>query len=109
VAAEEEGSQQRQFYSRLTERAHRRKSEKQSSLTLVLLQPSPSLHAAAPKAAYTLADFENAGYSQKACARIGTLEEKVGLRLFPTFGHPFVTPVCHTRLSHPFVTPVLRH
>lgn len=99
VAAEEEGSQQRGFYSSLTERAHRRKAEGPSSLTLMLVQPSASLHAAAPKAAYTLADFEEAGYSQKACARVAMLESK-GIEVSEAVRHTPAADACllQTRL-----------
>ena len=76
VRAEEEGSQQRSMYSRLTERANRRKEG--GSTTLLLLQPAPSVRAAAAdrKQSYALADFERAGYSQRACARVEMLASK---------------------------------
>ena len=44
VSPEEEGSQQRAFYSTLSERAARKKAG--GSVTLLLLQPTPSLRAA---------------------------------------------------------------
>lgn len=75
VGAEEEGSQQRAFYAALTERAHRAKAG--GSLTLLLLQPSPSVHASAERGqTYKAADFVAAGFSERACARVKLLEDK---------------------------------
>ena len=76
VRAEEEGSQQRSMYATLTERSARRKEG--GSTTLLLLQPAPSVRAAAAdrKQSYTLEDFERAGYSQRACARVEMLASK---------------------------------
>jgi F0F1-type ATP synthase alpha subunit len=78
VTPEEEGSQQRGYYSRLVERAARRKAG--GSVTLILLQPSVSVLAEDVKDAYTLADFEAAGFTNTACDRVKLLEEK-GIRL----------------------------
>jgi len=76
VRAEEEGSQQRTMYAALTERAHRRKDG--GSVTLLLLQPSASLLPAGGSSskAYTVADFEQAGFSQRAIARVAVLVDK---------------------------------
>jgi len=76
VRAEEEGSQQRTMYAALTERAHRRKDG--GSVTLLLLQPSASLKApgGSSSKAYTVADFEEAGFSQRAIARVAALVDK---------------------------------
>jgi hypothetical protein len=76
VRAEEEGSQQRTMYAALTERAHRRKDG--GSVTLLLLQPSASLLPAGGSSskAYTVADFEQAGFSQRAIARVTALVDK---------------------------------
>lgn len=81
VAAEEAGSQQRAFYASLTERAHRRKESNvfgEGSVTMLLLQPSASVHAQgeARKASYTAADFEVGGFSQRAKQRVQLLEDK---------------------------------
>ena len=76
VSPEEEGSQQRAYYSRLVERAARRKDG--GSVTLLLLQPSVSVlpDASSLKEAYTLADFEQSGFSKTVCARIKMLQDK---------------------------------
>ena len=74
VTAEEEGSQQRAYYSRLVERAARRKESHArggGSVTLLLLQPSVSV---LPKEAdlkdlYTLADFEEGGFTKTVCSQ----------------------------------------
>lgn len=79
VAAAEEGAQQRAFYSILTERAHRVKGR---SVTLLLSQPSASLVSKTAKEVYTTADFEEAGYSNRACERIRLLEER-GAKITP--------------------------
>lgn len=96
----------RGFYSCLTERAHRRLGGE--SVTLLLLQPSPSVRAsgaAAPETlstlsepplilpgtvaqgaaasdAFALGDFEAAGFSQRALGRLRALEAK-GIALTP--------------------------
>ncbi|EOD04049.1 hypothetical protein EMIHUDRAFT_107905 [Emiliania huxleyi CCMP1516] len=101
-----EGSMLRGFYSCLTERAHRRLGGE--SVTLLLLQPSPSVRAsgaAAPETlstlsepplilpgtvaqgaaasdAFALGDFEAAGFSQRALGRLRALEAK-GIALTP--------------------------
>mgnify|MGYP000847412899 CR=1 FL=1 len=81
VTPEEEGSQQRGYYAKLVERAARRKDG--GSVTLVLLQPSvsmlPSL-AAVAKEAYTLADFEEVGFTNAVRSRVKLLEAK-GIQL----------------------------
>jgi len=76
VRAEEEGSQLRGFYSALTERAHRRIGG--DTVTLIVVQPSPSIRAAsdARKEAFSIADFEAAGFSQRALGRLRALDEK---------------------------------
>ena len=88
VTPEEEGSQQRGYYSRLSERAARRKQLKDAdgaaiadsggSVTLLLLQPSVSVLPSdgARKEAYTLADFQQSGFTQTVCDRIAMLEGK---------------------------------
>jgi F0F1-type ATP synthase alpha subunit len=80
VSPEEEGSQQRQYYSRLVERASRRKEDFAGggSVTLVLLQPSVSVLPSADgrKEVYTLSDFEGGGFTQTVCSRVAMLEEK---------------------------------
>ena len=68
-------------YAALTERAHRRKDSVnttygEGSVTLLLLQPSASLVGGATKEAYTVADFEEAGFSQRAIARVSMLADK---------------------------------
>ena len=70
VTPEEAGSQQRAFYSTLSERAARKKAG--GSVTLLLLQPTPSLRADA-SAVYTLADFEGEGYAQRVLTRVQQL------------------------------------
>lgn len=74
VQAEEEGSQQRAFYSRLVERAARRKAG--GSLTLLLLQPSVSIlsDAAAEKTEFSVDDFSS--FSQRVQGRVAMLAEK---------------------------------
>jgi len=75
VTMEEEGSQQRAYYSRLVERAARRKEG--GSVTLLLLQPSVSvLPRTETKEAYTLADFEADGFTKTVCNRVAMLEAK---------------------------------
>uniref|UniRef100_A0A7S3WP47 ATPase F1/V1/A1 complex alpha/beta subunit nucleotide-binding domain-containing protein n=1 Tax=Emiliania huxleyi TaxID=2903 RepID=A0A7S3WP47_EMIHU len=82
VRPEEEGSMLRGFYSCLTERAHRRLGGE--SVTLLLLQPSPSVRASGAAAldAFALGDFEAAGFSQRALGRLRALEAK-GIALTP--------------------------
>ena len=70
VTPEEAGSQQRAFYSTLSERAARKKAG--GSVTLLLLQPTPSLRTDA-SAVYTLADFEGEGYAQRVLTRVQQL------------------------------------
>jgi len=79
VSPEEEGSQQRAYYSRLVERASRRtEAAGGGSTTLLLLQPSVSVlpSSAALKEEYTLSDFESGGFSKTACARVAMLAER---------------------------------
>ena len=80
VTPEEEGSQQRAYYSRLVERAARRKDG--GSVSLVLLQPSVSVLPADAemREAYTLADFVEAKFTKTVCARVELLESK-GIKL----------------------------
>jgi hypothetical protein len=96
VRPDEEGSLLRIFYSALTERAHRRIGG--DSVTLLLLQPSPSLRSAARGGAFKLSEFEEAGFSQRALGRLRALEgkgvqlteavlEKLGIPA-PGSGHP---------------------
>ena len=84
MGAEEEGSQQRQYYSRLVERAGRRKAGYMGggSVTLLLLQPSVSVlpSGSSRKAEYTLKDFEEGGFTQTVCTRVAMLEGK-GIKL----------------------------
>ena len=60
----------------LVERAVRRKAG--GSVTLILLQPSVSVLPSdeSLKAAYTLADFETAGFTNTVCSRVALLEQK---------------------------------
>lgn len=89
VTLEEEGSQQRAYYSRLVERAARRKELNTKtgeesgrgsggSVTLLLLQPSVSLlpSEAQRKDVYTLADFQRGGFTKTVCERVSMLEAK---------------------------------
>merc|ERR1740129_1830558 len=89
VTLEEEGSQQRAYYSRLVERAARRKEINTDtgeesgrvsggSVTLLLLQPSVSLlpSEAQRKDVYTLADFQRGGFTKTVCERVSMLEAK---------------------------------
>ena len=68
------------YYSRLVERASRRKEDFAGggSVTLVLLQPSVSVlpSSAERKEVYTLSDFEGGGFTQTVCSRVAMLEEK---------------------------------
>ena len=68
------------YYSRLVERASRRKEDFAGggSVTLVLLQPSASVlpSSAERKEVYTLSDFEVGGFTQTVCSRVAMLEDK---------------------------------
>ena len=100
VRAEEEGSQQRTMYAALTERAHRRKDG--GSVTLLLLQPSASLLAAGGSSsrAYTVADFEQAGFSQRAIARVSALVGKGVAITEEAIPRPPLAPPARPRLPH---------